>query len=51
MTSLDKCPGSCNSVNDLSMRIWVPSKKKDVNVKVFNTTPNRNETKTLIKYI
>ena len=31
--SLGKCSGSYNSVNDLSMRICVPSKTKDVNVK------------------
>ena len=24
MVSLDKCSGSCNSVDDLSTKIWVP---------------------------
>ena len=36
MISLDKCNGSCNAVNDLSTKIRVPSKTKDVNMKVFN---------------
>ena len=49
MISLNKCNGSCNSVNDISMKICVPSKTKDVNVKVFNMITNRNEAKTLVK--
>ena len=43
MISLDKCSGSCNSVNDLSLKIYVLSKTKDVNVKIFNIMTNRNE--------
>ena len=34
--SLGKCYKSFNVVNDLSMTICVPSKKKDINIKVFN---------------
>ena len=30
MFSLDKCSGSSNSSNDLSTKIYVPSKTKDV---------------------
>ena len=33
------------------MKICVPNKTKDVNVKVFNMTTNRNEAKTLVKLI
>ena len=51
MVSLDKCSGSCNSVGKLSMRICVPSKTKDVDVKVFNMITNRNEAKLLVKHI
>ena len=37
MISLGKCNGSCNTVDDLFIKICVPSKYiKDVNVKVFN---------------
>ena len=36
MISLDKCHESCNAVDDLSTKIYVPGKTKDVKVKVFN---------------
>ena len=51
MISLDKYSKSCNSVDDLCKKICVPSKTKDVNVKVFNMITNRNEDKTLEKQI
>ena len=51
MISSDKCSGSFNSVSDLSLGICIPSKMKDVNVKVFNMITNRNEVKTLLKRI
>ena len=49
--SLDKCNGYCNAVDDLSTKICVPSKTKDVNVEVFNTITKINEAKTLVKHI
>ena len=36
IVSLDKSNGSFNVVDDLSMKICVPIKTKNVNVKVFN---------------
>ena len=45
--SLEWCNRSCNSVNDLSVRICRPSKTKGVNVKVFSMITNRNESNTL----
>ena len=36
MVSLHKCSGSCYVVDDLSTKICVPSKIKDVNVKLFS---------------
>ena len=33
--TLDKCSGSCNSGNDLSTKICVPSKTKHIIVKTF----------------
>ena len=51
MISLDKCNGSCNSVDDLSAKICVPNKAKSVNVKVFNMATKINETKILTKHI
>ena len=43
MVSLDKCSASCNSGNDLSTRICVPTEPKDIDVKAFNTITNRDE--------
>ena len=48
---LDRCNGSCNSNCDLSLKICIRSKTKDVNVKVFNTITNRNKAKILVKSI
>ena len=50
MISSDKCSGSCNSIDDLSTKICVPSKTKDINVQVQYET-NKNEAKTLVKHI
>ena len=36
MVCLDKCGGSCNAADDLSTKIFVPNKTKDINVKIFN---------------
>ena len=51
MISLEKYNGSCNVVDELSMKIWVPSETKDINVKVFNMITRINEVKTLVKHI
>ena len=51
MISLDKCNGSCNAVDDLSTNIYIPSKTKDINVKVFNMITRIIEAKTLVKHI
>ena len=50
MINLDKCSGSCNSVDDLYTKICVPTKRKDVNVKVFNMITNTHEAKALAKH-
>ena len=51
MINLCKCSGRCHSVDDLSTKIYGPSKTKDINVKVFNMITNINESETLVKYI
>ena len=51
MINLDKCTGCCSSLDDLSTKLCVPSKTKDIDVKVFNMITNRNEEKTLAKHI
>ena len=48
---LDKCIGSCNAADGLSTKICVPSKTKDINVKVFNMIRMINEAKTFVKHI
>ena len=49
MISLDQCSGNCDFVDDLSIKICVSSKTKDINVKVFNMITNITEAKTLVK--
>ena len=51
MINLDKCSGSCNSVNNLSIKMCVPNKTEDINVKVFHMITNSNEAKTMAKHI
>ena len=45
MISLHKFSGSCNSVDNLSTKICVPSKTKGINVKVFNKTTRKMKLK------
>ena len=33
---LDRCVGSCNTLNDLSNKTCVPSKAEDFNLSIFN---------------
>ena len=33
---LDRCVGSCNTLNDLSDKLCVPNKKQDLNLSVFS---------------
>ena len=40
-----KCSGSCNNINDLYAKTYVPDVIKDLNVKVFNLMSRTNETK------
>ena len=36
VVKLDKCVGSCNTLNDLSNKVCVPNKTEDLNLSVFN---------------
>ena len=51
MISLDTCDGSWNTVVDLSTKICIPSKTKDVIVKVFNMITRINKAKSFVKTI
>ena len=39
---LDKCVGSCNTLNDLSDTVCVPNKTEDLNIHVFNMITGKN---------
>ena len=51
MVNLDRCVGSCNTLNDLSNKICVPNKTEDLNQGAFNMITEINESKTLTKHI
>ena len=51
MVNLDKCYGSCNTLDDLSGRTCVPNKTEDVHLSVFSLIPRIKEPKTLIRHI
>ena len=42
---LDRCVGSCNTLNDLSNKDCVPNKTEDLNLSVFNMITRINESK------
>ena len=42
---INKCKGSCNTVNDPHAKICVPDNIKNTNVKVFNLMSRTNETR------
>ena len=47
---LDRCIGSCNTLNDdLSNKACVPNKTEDLNLSVFNMITGINELKTINK--
>ena len=48
---LDRCVGSCNALNDLSNKVCVLDKTKDLNLSMFNMTTGIKESKTLTKHI
>lgn len=48
-TSLDRCNGSINTLDDPAVRICVSSKTGNVNVKSFNMTTGINVSKSSVK--
>ena len=51
MISLFQCSGIFNAPDDLSTKVCVPSKIKDINVKVSNMITRINQAKTLVKHV
>ena len=45
--NLDRCAGSCNTLNYASNKVSHPNKAEDLNLSVFNTIAEINESKTL----
>ena len=48
---LNRCVGSCNTLNDLSNKVCVPNKTEDFSLSVFDMITGINELKTLTKHI
>ena len=48
---LDRCFGSCNTLNNLSNIVFVLNKTRDLNLRVVNMITGINASKTLTKHI
>ena len=48
---LDRYVGSCNNLNDLSNKVYVPNKIENSNLRVFNKITSINDSKTITKHI
>ena len=51
MVNVNRCAGSCNTLEDLSNKVFVPNKTDDLNLSVFNIISGTNQSKILTKYI
>ena len=51
MINLDRCIGSCSTLNELSNEVFVPNKTGDLNLSVLNMITRINESKTLTKHM
>ena len=50
IVSVNKCGGSCNTIDEPYAQVCDPDKVKNVNVKVFNLMLRVNETKVLVQH-
>ena len=48
---LDRCSGSCNTLNDLPNKLCIPNKTEGLNLSVFNMITEINESETLKRHI
>ena len=46
---LNRCVGSCNTINDVSNKVWIPNKTEDLNPRAFNLITGINESKNINK--
>ena len=42
---INKCSGTCNSINDLYTKIYIPDVVKNIDLKLFNLMSRTNETR------
>ena len=48
---LDRCVRSCNTLKELSNKVYVPNETDNLNLSMFNMITEINESKTLTKHI
>ena len=48
---LDRCAGSCYTINDFSSKVCVPNKTEELNLGIFVMIRGINESKKLTKHI
>ena len=48
--NLDKCTGSCNTLNELSNKVCIPNETENLNLSIFNMITRIKESKTLTKH-
>ena len=48
--NVNKCDGSCNTIDESNVRVFVPYKVKYMNVKVFNLVSWVNEIRCLVQH-
>ena len=46
---LDRCVGSCNTLNDLSNKVCLPNKTKDLDLGVFSMITRINESEHVLR--
>ena len=49
--NLERCAGSCNTLDELSNKVCVPNATEDLNLHVFNIVIGINKSRTLTKHI
>ena len=51
VVKLDRCVGSCNTINDFSSKVCIPNKTEDLNLSIFKMITGIKESKALTKQI
>ena len=51
VVKLNRCAGSCNTLNDLFNKVLVTNKTENLNLRMFNMITGINESKTLTKHL